>query len=109
MIRRPPRSTLFPYTTLFRSAHLRAVLDNVAEGIVTVDEAHRISSFNPSAERLFGYSAVEVIGSDARLLLDSLSPGETIAHRHGGQQFPVDLSVGEMRRDCGGRQQRPPG
>src|SRR2546430_3748912 len=24
MIRRPPRSTLFPYTTLFRSAHARA-------------------------------------------------------------------------------------
>src|SRR3712207_8181817 len=24
MIRRPPRSTLFPYTTLFRSHHLRA-------------------------------------------------------------------------------------
>src|SRR3712207_8090126 len=23
MIRRPPRSTLFPYTTLFRSAHLQ--------------------------------------------------------------------------------------
>src|SRR3712207_8430211 len=23
MIRRPPRSTLFPYTTLFRSVHLR--------------------------------------------------------------------------------------
>ncbi len=86
-------------------AHLRAVLDNVAEGIVTVDEAHRISSFNPSAERLFGYGAVEVIGSDARLLLDSLSPGETIGHRSGGQQFPVDLSVGEMRRDCGGDQQ----
>src|SRR6202022_4793230 len=25
MIRRPPRSTLFPYTTLFRSRHLRPV------------------------------------------------------------------------------------
>src|SRR3712207_7433475 len=25
MIRRPPRSTLFPYTTLFRSAHRAAV------------------------------------------------------------------------------------
>src|SRR2546429_7020111 len=24
MIRRPPRSTLFPYTTLFRSLHVRA-------------------------------------------------------------------------------------
>src|SRR3712207_8043823 len=26
MMRRPPRSTLFPYTTLFRSARTRAVL-----------------------------------------------------------------------------------
>src|SRR5256885_12845421 len=25
MIRRPPRSTLFPYTTLFRSAHIKGV------------------------------------------------------------------------------------
>src|SRR2546430_4260620 len=29
MIRRPPRSTLFPYTTLFRSGRLNAVDDNV--------------------------------------------------------------------------------
>src|SRR2546427_5299421 len=27
MIRRPPRSTLFPYTTLFRSGRFRTVLD----------------------------------------------------------------------------------
>src|SRR3712207_9386423 len=30
MIRRPPRSTLFPYTTLFRSHHLVAEGDTVA-------------------------------------------------------------------------------
>src|SRR5260370_23152703 len=30
MIRRPPRSTLFPYTTLFRSSALRALLDVLA-------------------------------------------------------------------------------
>src|SRR2546427_8785491 len=30
MIRRPPRSTLFPYTTLFRSAWLAAVQQAVA-------------------------------------------------------------------------------
>src|SRR5256885_17242200 len=29
MIRRPPRSTLFPYTTLFRSEHLRAPMEVV--------------------------------------------------------------------------------
>src|SRR5215471_5262955 len=33
MIRRPPRSTLFPYTTLFRSALLdRQILDGIATG-----------------------------------------------------------------------------
>src|SRR2546428_5146187 len=31
MIRRPPRSTLFPYTTLFRSARRRGVLDSQVE------------------------------------------------------------------------------
>src|SRR3712207_9230620 len=31
MIRRPPRSTLFPYTTLFRSLRLSAVSDAVVE------------------------------------------------------------------------------
>src|SRR3712207_8695324 len=36
MIRRPPRSTLFPYTTLFRSVDERLVLDYV-EGAVDVD------------------------------------------------------------------------
>src|SRR5258707_11958062 len=30
MIRRPPRSTLFPYTTLFRSGHRRGHLRDVA-------------------------------------------------------------------------------
>src|SRR5574341_2610630 len=33
MIRRPPRSTLFPYTTLFRSAGQAARVEGVAEGL----------------------------------------------------------------------------
>src|SRR2546430_10283367 len=32
MIRRPPRSTLFPYTTLFRSEQCRDLLEDVAAG-----------------------------------------------------------------------------
>src|SRR2546430_4449278 len=35
MIRRPPRSTLFPYTTLFRSRELRFV-DQLQSGLVRV-------------------------------------------------------------------------
>src|SRR3712207_6864450 len=33
MIRRPPRSTLFPYTTLFRSAPFRERVPRVAEAV----------------------------------------------------------------------------
>src|SRR3712207_7241983 len=34
MIRRPPRSTLFPYTTLFRSIDNRAAMRDVVEALV---------------------------------------------------------------------------
>src|SRR3989449_6807169 len=39
MIRRPPRSTLFPYTTLFRS---KAVADSVADNIIPQAEAENL-------------------------------------------------------------------
>src|SRR3712207_9395692 len=43
MIRRPPRSTLFPYTTLFRSALHQAVGDDpVAEGPGEVRRGRRV-------------------------------------------------------------------
>src|SRR2546427_3724117 len=34
MIRRPPRSTLFPYTTLFRSVHAAFAFDDAVDGAV---------------------------------------------------------------------------
>src|SRR3712207_7522812 len=37
MIRRPPRSTLFPYTTLFRSLGERRLADDEVQVGVTVD------------------------------------------------------------------------
>src|SRR5207237_8727755 len=37
MIRRPPRSTLFPYTTLFRSQAALGDRDRVAVGILLVE------------------------------------------------------------------------
>src|SRR3712207_7716017 len=38
MIRRPPRSTLFPYTTLFRSIRANPVGANVEEGVAVFRE-----------------------------------------------------------------------
>src|SRR2546430_13173297 len=58
MIRRPPRSTLFPYTTLFRSEHgivvpaLRARVERVDEGRAADREraAHLVHHLNRSEE-----------------------------------------------------------
>src|SRR3712207_7994746 len=35
MIRRPPRSTLFPYTTLFRSIFMRRAVERVQPSVLT--------------------------------------------------------------------------
>src|SRR5258707_14144934 len=47
MIRRPPRSTLFPYTTLFRSVRARAQLRLRAVALHLADEPRR----HPAAHR----------------------------------------------------------
>src|SRR5256885_5846487 len=38
MIRRPPRSTLFPYTTLFRSQHLDKLGVRLLQSVVIADD-----------------------------------------------------------------------
>src|SRR5258708_13529199 len=40
MLRRPPRSTLFPYTTLFRSAHARSGQRGLGAGVAATDHDH---------------------------------------------------------------------
>lgn len=40
----------------------RALADNAAEAIVTIDEADRIVYANPAASRMFGYSPAELAG-----------------------------------------------
>src|SRR2546422_7395983 len=54
MIRRPPRSTLFPYTTLFRSLvvvpaqhHLRTGLDDAALRLAPAGEPHAARDLPP--------------------------------------------------------------
>src|SRR5258708_18623120 len=49
MIRRPPRSTLFPYTTLFRSAALRVVTSCAVRVVTAFGEGDggEVSHFTP--------------------------------------------------------------
>src|SRR3712207_7622089 len=42
MIRRPPRSTLFPYTTLFRSPRPLLIVHGTADALIPVEHARRL-------------------------------------------------------------------
>src|SRR2546430_3762842 len=52
MIRRPPRSTLFPYTTLFRSRHGQAVDDPLAARVDPRREGPSLGKHHVPEDRL---------------------------------------------------------
>lgn len=98
---------------------LQAVLDNVIEGIISVDPSCTIESFNRGAEQLFGYRAAEVIGRKVNVLMpepyhsdydrylqdyppnDLAKVAGTIrsvqVRRKDGSVVPVELSTNEIR------------
>ncbi|MFP4213662.1 MAG: PAS domain S-box protein [Desulfohalobiaceae bacterium] len=49
---------------LRRRKYLESILENSEDAIVTLDPEHRILGWNPSAQRLFGYSPEEARGKD---------------------------------------------
>jgi len=95
------------------------VTDSVLDGIITIDTGGSIKSFNPAAERLFGFSIEEVIGKNVVMLMSKpdserhetqitnyLSTGETHilgtgrevqGLRKDGSTFPLYLAVSEGR------------
>jgi diguanylate cyclase (GGDEF)-like protein/PAS domain S-box-containing protein len=57
-------------TTLRDSAqHTQAILDNIVDAVITIDDHGRIESFNLSASAIFGYSAQEAIGQNVSILM----------------------------------------
>src|SRR3712207_9187301 len=57
MIRRPPRSTLFPYTTLFRSLCLQHTQDGVANDVIFFfADVHPLFLFRVKRANLLSHS-----------------------------------------------------
>ena len=98
---------------------LRAILETAVEGIITIDERGIVESMNPAAEKIFGYSAAEVIGRNVSMLMPSpdrerhdgyiqnyvrtgqakiIGIGrEVVGQRKDGTVFPMDLAVSEVK------------
>src|SRR2546426_7056583 len=76
MIRRPPRSTLFPYTTLFRSVSLRVLPDSVEL------PAGQIQQF-----------AVQVSGTTNNAVTWSLSEGDRKSTRLNSSHLVISYAV----------------
>ncbi len=98
---------------------LRAVLDGVESGVITISEKGIVESFNQSAEGIFGYAAGEVIGKNVSMLMPEPfhsehdgylenylrsgvhkiigSKRELMGRRKDGALFHMALGVGETR------------
>src|SRR5256886_237608 len=96
---------------------MRSVLDNVSDGLATIDPAGVIDSANPAVVKLFGYSEQELVGQQSdiliatthraafdnylqrRLKLDIPVSGahETMGKRKNGSLFPLEFVVSSMQ------------
>ena len=98
--------------------HLRSIVTTAATAIITIDEHGTIDTFNPAAERMFGYTVAEAVGQNVRLLMPPpyrdehdgylaryLKTGEArvigsgrevVGRRKDGTTFPLDLVVSEI-------------
>jgi two-component system sensor kinase FixL len=103
---------------LEREAHLQSVLDTVPDAMIVIDTRGIMQSFSTTAERLFGYTAEEVVGRNVSILMPEpyraqhdgylghyMATGErrviglgrlVVGQRKDGSTFPMELSVGEM-------------
>jgi PAS domain S-box-containing protein len=102
-------------------AHVRAVIDNVPDGIITLNEQGQLESVNPAAMRIFGYSKDEMTGFHFKMLMPEsvrheyddyikkhigTSTGKMVGfgleitgQRKDGSRFPMELGISNMWLD----------
>ncbi|MBV8719092.1 MAG: EAL domain-containing protein [Chloroflexi bacterium] len=98
-----------------REGRIQAVMQNVADGLLTFDLEGLVTSANPAAERIFGRPALELVGQPIGALLPDLvgslnrlaSHGADAEHvvkrevscvRVGGENLPVEVAITSVRQ-----------
>lgn len=76
-----------------QQAEMLGLIDSAMDGIIMVNPHYTIITFNPAAERIFGYKAVEVIGCS----LDKLIP-QRYHNQHGGYIRAFDAGETSSRQ-----------
>ncbi len=61
------------------ASHLQAILDNIKDAIISVDDAGHIETINPTGERIFGYSSAEILGRTLDFVLPEIEARATRA------------------------------
>jgi PAS domain S-box-containing protein len=104
---------------LIQALRLAAIVEGSDDAIVSKDVNGIVTSWNAAAERMFGYSAAEVIGRSIRLIipddrqseedvvLSRIRAGERVDHfetqrcRKNGELFDVSITVSPIRTPDG--------
>jgi len=77
------------------------ILDSIADGVFTVDQQGRITSFNKAAERITGFSKEEAVGQYCHEIFRSNLCFEACALKHTAEttETIVNLEVNILNRD----------
>jgi len=73
--------------------YYQSLLEVSPTAIVTIDPDHKVTSWNPAAEKLFGYSREEAIGQD----IDSLVANSEAVHHEAVQLNRQTRETGQVR------------
>lgn len=85
-----------------KSAHLAAIVASSNDAIVSTDLSGRVQSWNTGAEKLFGYTASEMIGRSKTTIIPEEKQGEFDKHLE-AVMGKKSLRAETVRRDRDGR------
>ena len=83
--------------------HMRAIVDNTGDAIITFDAKGIIGTYNAAAERIFGYRAPEIVGKDIGVLMPLLGASTRHSSAEAALRFIGDRhEIGGVRKDGNG-------